>query len=78
MRFKSVLAKKNFKQNILPHTFEANIMNGSPFHLHVADKTFYLDAKHLKFLDDKLIFEGIIADQKKVYGRCLIEFYNEQ
>ena len=47
MRFKSILAKKNFKQNILPDTFEANILNGSPFHLHVADKTFYLDANKL-------------------------------
>jgi hypothetical protein len=76
MIFKGKLVKKNFKENILPHNFEASLLNGSPFHLYVADKTFYLDVKCLKFLDKKLVFEGIIADQKNVYGRCLIEFYN--
>ena len=39
-------------------------------------KTFYLDAKHIKFLDNALVMEGIIADEKNVYGRCLIEFKN--
>ena len=42
----------------------------------VATRYEYLDAKHIKFLDNALVMEGIIADEKNVYGRCLIEFKN--
>lgn len=78
MKFNCQLVKKNFEQHILPHLFECNLLHGSPFHMEANGKTFYLDAKHIKFLDSVLVMEGIIADEKNVYGRCLIEFKNGQ
>jgi len=76
MKFKAQLIRKNFEQHVLPHNFECDLLHGSPFHINVGGKTFYFDAKHIKFLDDILAIEGIIANKDMVYGRCLIEFSN--
>lgn len=76
MKFEAQLIRKNFQQHILPHLFTCNLLNGSPFHMEADNKVFYLDAKHIKFLDSVLVIEGIIADKQTVYGRCLIEFKN--
>jgi len=78
MKFIGQLVKKNFDQHILPYFFQCDLLQGSPFNIHTNGKIFYLDSKYIKFLDDVLIIEGIIADEKNVYGRCLIEFKNEQ
>lgn len=76
MKFEGQLIKKNFEQYIMPSFFSCDLAHSSPYHLKIDGKLFYLDVKHIKFLDESFALEGIIANEKQVFGRCLIEFKN--
>lgn len=75
MKLKARIIKKNFSTPKMPSgSFECEIRNNNPYCLTFDDKSFMLDAKVVNFMPESIVMEGIIANDKKVLGRVLIEY----